>query len=183
MSSKTKKIIQPAKLFCGILINKPALCDGVKESLSAHLGTIDYISEPIAFNETDYYTQEMGSDLMRYWVFFENFIEEEDLAEIKNITNSIEESYAINSKRQVNIDPGFVTPAKVVLASAKNYIHRIYIGKSIFAEVTLYFKDQSFRVWPWTYPDYAKDETIKLFNTIRKDYFRKLQLSLSKKNN
>jgi hypothetical protein len=72
--------------------------------------------------------------------------------------------------RSVNIDPGYLDLAKLVLFSTKDYTHRIHVGKGIFAEVTLYFQDDSFNAWPWTYPDYKTKEYIGIFNTIRGIY-------------
>ena len=80
--------------------------------------------------------------------------------------------YAAKGKRSVNIDPGYLDLAKVVLFSTKDYSHRIYLDKGIYAEVTLFYKDNRFNPWPWTYPDYRTSEYLGIFKSIREIYKR-----------
>ncbi|MEI8217519.1 MAG: DUF4416 family protein, partial [Elusimicrobiota bacterium] len=68
----------------------------------------------------------------------------------------------------MNIDPGYVTPAKVVLASTKDYSHRIYLSDGIYAEVTMMFQKGSYVFLPWTYSDYQSKAALQFFNRIRK---------------
>lgn len=114
----------------------------------------------------------MGTDLQRVFFFFEQPIEQDKLSDIKIVTNEIENIYMNNAahggpKRSVNIDPGYLTLAKVVLASTKDYSHRIYIGKGIYGELTLYFINNTFNPIPTTYPDYRSKEYIDMFNGMR----------------
>jgi hypothetical protein len=83
------------------------------------------------------------------------------------VTNALEAKLSKEGKRTVNIDPGYIDMAKLVLFSTKDYTHRLYLNKGIFAEVTLYYKDDTFNPWPWTYPDYKSSEYIAIFNHIR----------------
>ncbi len=179
MSVKTKKIIYPVKLFCGILITKKYFQDliiPIQNILIQYLNNeITLLTIPKDFIETDYYINEMGQTY-RLWIFFENLINMEELSHIKNITNKIEIEFQDSyGNRRVNIDPGYLSMAKVVLASTKNYTHRIYIGNNIFAEVTLFYQNKTFNSWPWTYPDYKNDKVINFFNKIRKLYIKQLQ--------
>ena len=92
------------------------------------------------------------------------------LSEIKLKTNRMELLFAKSTrarKRTVNIDPGYINDAKLVLASTKDYNHRLYILKGIYQEVTLTFQSGSFRFFDWTYPDYRTDDYIAIFNHIR----------------
>ena len=54
------------------------------------------------------------------------------LVEIKLETNRWEEEYAARGRapepRPLNLDPGYLTPAKLVLASTKDFAHRIYLS-------------------------------------------------------
>ena len=113
----------------------------------------------------------MGADLKRIFLFFERPVTPDRLADIKNITNEIEDSFCRNTEnlpeRPINIDPGYMTLAKVVLASTKDYAHRIYIGKGIYAEVTLFYQDKTFQPLLHTYPDYRSGEYVDLFNKAR----------------
>ena len=81
----------------------------------------------------------------------------------------------VEEKRRVNLDPGYLLLSRLVLSTFKDFAHRIYLGRGVFAEVTLIFREGSFRPLPWTYPDYAAPETIALFNKAREDYKKLLR--------
>ena len=82
--------------------------------------------------------------------------------------------YTVNEKRLVNIDPGYICPAKLVLATTKNYSHRIYLNKNIYGDIHLQFSNGTFQSQPWTYPDYQNKENIRFFNALRKRYLEQL---------
>jgi hypothetical protein len=117
------------KLFCGIIFSNEEIKRESFEKVEDKLGKIDLISDMISFNFSKYYNPEMGENLKRFWISFEKLVSAADLAEIKVFTNSIENSFAIDNKRKINIDPGYITPANVVLATTKDYSHRIYLKK------------------------------------------------------
>ena len=129
------------------------------------------------FDYTDYYTEEMGEKLLRKLISFEKLVEPLELIETKIFTNSLEEKFlhAENQGRQINLDPGYITAAKLVLASTKDHVHRIYLGRGIYAEVTLKREGKTFRSWLWTYPDYGSDGHIAIFNEIRRMYMAQLR--------
>ncbi len=81
------------------------------------------------------------------------------LAAIKRATNAVEAEFAAGRgggpPRPVNLDPGYVTESKLVLASAKDFAHRIYLGEGIYAEVTLTYARGRWQAGPHTFPDYA----------------------------
>ncbi|MEW6680138.1 MAG: DUF4416 family protein, partial [bacterium] len=85
-------------------------------------------------------------------------------------TNSLEEKFLISGKRRINIDPGYVGSGKLVLASTKDSYHRVYLKDGIYGETTLYFYKGEFREFPWTYPDFRKDEYKKFFLSVRKKH-------------
>ena len=97
------------------------------------------------------------------------------LACIKRQTNGLEQELAIGGKRRINLDPGYVSMAKFVLATTKNHGHRIYIGEGIYAEVTLRYHDKAFRPWEWTYPDYRQEEYLRILQEIRDLYIVQLK--------
>jgi hypothetical protein len=146
---------QKAKFFCGLLVADNSLLEPALKNLRENFGSIDLQSDPINFSFTDYYNPEMGENILRLWVSFENLISPEKLAEIKVITNNIETAFASDTNRKVNIDPGYITPANVILASTKNFSHRIYLEHGIYAEVTLIYRHEDFTTLPWSYPDYS----------------------------
>ncbi|MCM8762925.1 MAG: DUF4416 family protein [Candidatus Omnitrophica bacterium] len=146
-----------------------------KKQLIRYFGNIDYESMPRPFNFTDYYGKELGAGLNRYFISFEKLLSPKDLAKIKIITNKLEKKFSVDSRRKINIDPGYLNLSKLVLATTKDYKHRIYLDKGIYAEVTLYYQARTFKSWPWTYPDYKTKDYIDIFNEIRQIYQKQLK--------
>jgi hypothetical protein len=126
----------------------------------------------VDFNATDYYAAEMGPKLKRIFLSFARPAALDGIWKTKLRTNRIEKKFSLNGRRTVNIDPGYVDLSKMVLFSTKDYSHRPYLAKGIFAEVTLYYREGTFRTWPWTYPDYRQDSYIDIFNHIREMHKR-----------
>jgi hypothetical protein len=162
---------KPVKLFVGMLTGFPDLIDETREALISHFGAVDSESDRIKFDFTDYYKKEMGSGLVRKFFSFARLIAPDDLAGIKLKTNEIEEDFARRKKakvaRPVNIDPGYLTSAKVVLATTKDYSHRIYLKEGIYAEATLRYFKGAYQSWPWTYPDYKTPQYLSFFHRLR----------------
>lgn len=167
----------PVKLIVGMITSDEKLFDISETMLSDNFGSIDFRSEILPFDYTDYYKLEMGENLKRKFISFEKFICPEKLAEVKILTNELEKNFLIEGtdKRLINLDPGYLTAAKLVLASTKDHIHRIYLCKGIYAEITLQMQGKSFRPWQWTYPDYRSEEYIRIFNSIRQIYMKQLK--------
>jgi len=167
----TIRIPQKAILFAGLIYNSAESSEHIHGILEKEYGSICLTSPTVSFDETDYYHEEMGDCLLREFIAFDMLIDMQDIAHIKLRTNSIEDYYFSNEgKRRVNIDPGYLTSAKVVLATTKNFQHRIYLGQGIYAEVTLRYRKNSFTPWEWTYPDYKSDASIMFFNRLRELY-------------
>lgn len=165
----------PVKLIAGFIFHDPAFYARAKAALIRRFGPVDFESRVIPFSYTDYYEKEFGKDLKRVFLSFQKPVPLDRLARIKSITNSLEHSLSVKNRRTVNIDPGFIDLAKLVLATTKDFCHRIYLSRGIFAEVTLFYKDKSFRHWDWTYPDYRTAEYIEIFNHIRDVYSQQIK--------
>jgi hypothetical protein len=161
---------KPVKLIIGFIFKEESALDKVKPILQTRFGKIDFESQTLPFNHTNYYEKEFGKDLKRRFISFNKLIIPSDLPEIKIYTNRIERKLSKGSSRLINIDPGYLDLAKLVLASTKDYKHRIYLNQGIYAEVTLYYENKSYRPWEWTYPDYKSDAYIAIFNQIRDIY-------------
>jgi len=146
-----------------------------RRALANRFGAIDYQSEVLPFDHTTFYAREFGEGLVRQIVAFAELIPPDRLAEIKRVTNELEMTWAADGRRRVNLDPGYVSLSKMVLATTKNYSHRIYLGQGIYAEVTLHYKGGSFQPWEWTYPDYASPPYLEVFNKIRGIYVAQLR--------
>ncbi|NLF30385.1 MAG: DUF4416 family protein [Planctomycetes bacterium] len=148
----------PAKLIVGLLAGREAWLEAGRAALVERFGPADIESEVMAFDFTDYYRREMGEGLLRQFLAFERLIAPDDLAAIKLATNAMEADLAsrfADVARPVNLDPGYVTTAKLVLASAKDFSHRIYLSHGIYAEMTLRVVRGRWESAPWTFPDYA----------------------------
>jgi hypothetical protein len=145
------------------------------DELTAHIGTIKEQRPVTPFLHTNYYEKEMGTDLMRTFVLFAGLIERERLSEMKLVTNNIERTFVANGKRLVNIDPGYIALEHVILATTKGFAHRVYIRDGIYADLTLMYRNGSYRPLEWTYPDYAEAQTISLFHQWREHYKKVLK--------
>jgi len=134
-------------------------------------GPVDLVSEPVSFHFTDYYEREMGKGLWRRMVGFEPLIAPEQLVSIKLWANRVEsQSRNEQGGRRVNIDPGYVAGSKFVLATGKDYSHRIYLGGGIYGEITLIVPKGGLSPLPWTYPDYASQPLLGIIDLLRKRY-------------
>lgn len=123
-----------------------------------------------------YYSKEMGmeTDLQRFFLFSLAPTDRIDLIEDKLWADHLEQKFLNSNNRTVNIDPGYVSLENVILSTGKNYSHRIFLGQGVFAELTLIFKQPSFIVTNWTYPDYSDPQLIEFFNWIRQFLFTKV---------
>ena len=144
-----------------------------KQRLKAEFGAFDFQSPVIPFNYTRYYERQMGKNLLRQFVSFKRLVNPGDLAKIKLYTNRLEQRFTAQFKevsRPINLDPGYITSANLILASAKPFAHRLYLKRGIYAEVTLVFREKAYRPLEWTFPDYRTPEYIEVFNKIRELY-------------
>lgn len=148
----------PVKLICGMIAGDASLFGEAAEMLTAAYGELDDQSEVTDFDFTHYYDSEMGSPLYRRFISFRWLVPPEALADVKVMTNDIEQKFAAKAggspERPINLDPGYVALPNLVLASMKNFSHRIYLGRGVFGEVTLMWHD-GWEPLAWTFPDYA----------------------------
>ena len=139
-------------------------------------GPVDFLSEPLPFNFTDYYEPEMGQGLWRRMASFEPLISPDQLPGVKLWTNGLEAQLLDERRgRKVNIDPGYLAAAKFILATGKDYSHRIYLRDGIYGDLTLIFQKGAFTPLPWTYPDYASQPLIGLLSILRNRYLWQLK--------
>jgi hypothetical protein len=164
------------KLFAAMTFNPSVKHDEVLELLKRRFGDIDFSYGPIQFIFTDYYEDEMGGDLKKTYMTFAESVERESLAAIKVFTNEIEDRYCREGRRLVNVDPGYVARDKLVLASTKDFYHRIYLSQGIYAEVTLHYRKGMYRYFSWTFPDYKEQPFLLFLEKIRAGFVRELRL-------
>ena len=159
-----------AKLVIGIILRERKLHESIVDAFEDRFGPVDIVSQWFAFDFTQYYAEEMGKNLGRRIVSFKQLIRQDDLPDIKRFTNDLEKRYLKDEKRLVNIDPGYMLLERFVLATGKNFTHRIYIGKGIYADLTLIYSKGGFQCLPWTYPDYAQENLQKFLVKVREKY-------------
>lgn len=165
------KIPVKVQLFVGMIAADSQIMDQVTQRLCVNYGPVVKASDTWDFTHTEYYASEFGEHLKRCFVAFKNLIEQDDLAGIKRETIILEEEWAADSgDRRINLDPGYLTAAKVVLATTKDYAHRLYLGQKIYGEVTLSFKSGQPVDHPWTYREYISAEYSDYFARLRVIY-------------
>ena len=158
---------EPAMLFIGMLYADPAVCHHIQPVLEKEFGDAALVSREMKWQHSEYYRDELGWPLLRQFVFYKKFIDQGDLAAIKIRTNELENIHSEDNKRRINLDPGYLTLSKLVLASTKNYAHRLYLGQGIYGEITLYFQKGAYRPHLFTYRDYREKNCIDLFMHAR----------------
>ncbi len=160
---------ESALLLVGALFSNEDIYLKALHRLEDCFGDMLMESPAIQWDFSEHYKEELGEPIFRRFIFFRGLIEQDRLAGAKLKACEIENSLSANGKRTINLDPGYLTVAKLVLASTKDYSHRIYLTDGIFAEVTLsYSKDKVRYVpFPYTYKDYCDDRYLRLFSIAR----------------
>ena len=170
---------KPVKLIVAILAANEQCLHTAVEVVDDKFGQTDLISDIWPFDQTDYYRDETGPHILRQFVSIARLVDPGKLARIKQRTNRLEQKLAaklgLPVPRPVNLDPGIIEPSKLVLATAKNYSHRIYIGKRIYAEVTLIFEKGRWRSLEYTYPDYRQQCYLDFFERVRNRLLEQLK--------
>ena len=171
----------PALLLIAAFSRHAGALDWAQRRAVETFGPLALASEPFEFNETNYYQPTMGPDIKKcFWVFQQPF-DAAELPRIKLLTNQWELDYAAEcaarraagdqdipaETRPLNLDPGYLTVAKLVLASTKDHAHRIYLAQGIFAEITLFYRHGRWEHHEWTFPDYRRADYHAFFTQAR----------------
>jgi hypothetical protein len=158
---------EDAVIFVASLFSSQEAFTAAASKLQEQFGRSYYQSPPLLWNYSTYYDGELGTPLCRRFIFFERVVDPMSLVEAKLAVREIESELSLNGKRGINLDPGYMSLAKVVLASRKNYSHRIYLGKGVFCELELYYQEGRFNPLPYTYLDYRDDIFLAHFRKAR----------------
>ena len=157
-----------AKIFCGLIYTLELDLGCVLRELEREWGPVTFIGRRFPFDYTRYYEQEMGFPLVRRFVAFGEEIEQDALPRMKWEAMGVEEAYRCSTGgRRVNIDPGLLLPDRLLLATTKPCSHRPYLGKGIYADLTLRYHNGTYQPLEWTYPDYAEPATVRMMNGLR----------------
>ncbi len=168
---------QKVKFFTAVTFQNEEQLKDVENYLTKKICPIESRSEIFDFTFTDYYEKEMGKNLKKVFLSFERPDNREKLPFYKKTANDFEDKTSIDGKRTVNIDPGYLGEASLILASTKNFNHRIYLGDGVFGDCNMLFENGEFVALPWTYPDYKDDLTRNYFKNLRETYIQQLKQS------
>jgi hypothetical protein len=165
----------PVKPLVSLILAREDLGPSVLARLMDYFGPPDLVGPLRPFTDTDYYTPEMGPGLGRLLASFLHLAEPARLQDWKVFTNRVEQEFALGDRRLVNLDPGYVAAERLVLATGKNYSHRLYLDNGIYGDLTLIYQGGAFQPLPWTYPDYASGALPALLARVRQKYLWQLK--------
>ena len=160
----------PGKLIMSIFARDGSLIQEALALCERKWGEAEFKSGLLPFDFTDYYEPEFGTGLRRGFFAFKGLVPQDSLVEVKHDAWAMELAHSRDGKRLFNIDPGILTLERLVLATGKNYTHRIYLGRGVFGDLTLIFRKGSYQGLEWTYRDYLTQESISFWNKVRAAY-------------
>ena len=171
------------KLIIGFIYTNEETFKKALAVMQERFGNVDFSTEEFSFtNEfSGYYDEELGGEAKRRILSFESLIDPSKQAEIKTFTNSVEADFSIDGNRKINLDPGFMSHGRLLLATTKKTGFRIPLSDGIYTELTLFYARGEWQKLPWTYRDYQSKRVQDFLTTVRKKYLeqRKTELSLA----
>jgi hypothetical protein len=168
-----------AKFFVGMIFSQDFPLRKIEEALASRFGPVDSQSPLLPFTFTQYYHGEMGTPLWRRFIVFEDLIKRQDLITIKRITIELERSFSTGDevcpRRTMNLDPRYLTPGQLVLATTKDRAHRVFLGDGIYADLHLLYHPDRFQPLDWSYPDYRAPAVLAFFSQARDRFHLQLK--------
>ncbi|HHS13098.1 MAG TPA: DUF4416 family protein [bacterium] len=162
------RAVKPVRLICALAFRPEIERNAVLSSFDEQWGSVDAVSPVFDFSAfTDYYENEMGPNLLKCFVGFIPSIDPGRLPAVKHQAQAVEKKWSTDGKRRVNLDPGYVTGSKLVLASTKDFAHRIFLDDGIYGDLQLQYRHGRFRPEAWTFPDYQSETALKFFLEVR----------------
>ncbi|HRD01139.1 MAG TPA: DUF4416 family protein [Candidatus Saccharicenans sp.] len=172
------KSFTPVKLICGLIFSDDLIRERAQNILAEKFGPSDFQSQSFLFNFSHYYEQDMGQNLKRCFMSFETLIDPQDLSSIKHQTNKIEQNFKLlfpGLNRPVNLDPGYLKASALIMATTKDFAHRIPLTDGIYAHLELLLTKEKVRTLNWTYPDFYQSAYHNFFLQVRKIYLDQLK--------
>lgn len=163
----TRGAFKAVKFFCGLIYRREADAEAAIARLEEAFSPVDDRSDAIPFAASDYYRREMGEPLFRRFVSFRDWRSPEGLPRLKIATMELEAGLAAAGRRTVNLDPGYLSEANVVIATAKNHYHRVPLRDGVYAHLEFVLKDGRLQHLPWSYPDFKSEAYLDFFNRLR----------------
>ena len=162
----------PTALLCAALAPGAAAVHAAIDRLAERFGPVRARGPVFLFDMTSYYEAEMGPGLAKGLAWFGELLDPAHLAARKGEAMAFEREAARPGadgclRRTVNVDAGLLSPHSLVLATTKARGHRVCIGPSLWAEVTLLFEKGAYRPLPWTYQDFRRDDVGQFLLGVR----------------
>lgn len=176
----TPMYAEPAMLVVSILASRWERLPELTDALAQRFGPAAPLSRLFPFDHMDYYAPEMGEPITRRFAPFETLLDQDRLPWAKTACTELEEQFSIQGNRLFNLDPGLLCLERFILATGKNFLHRIYLGQGVWADLTLLFREGGFKALEWTFPDYASWGIRSLMDAFRDQYLSK-RLELQQK--
>ncbi len=160
------------KLIIGFIYNKREVFEAALKKVKERFGEVDFSTEEFSFSEefSPYYDEELGGKGLRKILSFETLVDPSLQSEIKIFTNALEAEFSDETGRKVNIDPGFISHGRLLLATTKKTGFRIPLSDGIYTELTLYYARGAWQKLPWTYRDYQSEKVQNFLTEVRKKY-------------
>ncbi len=172
----TEQEFDKVKLFSGFIYRETAVYRRVKKRLEDLFSPVDLESAQFDFEFTTYYNSEMGVPLYKRFVSFSGLIESVRLPGVKILTDKIEVETAESGNRVINIDPGYLSNANVILATTKNHYHRVPLQDRIYAHIEYVIKKKNtLTPLEWTYPDFRSPRYMNFFEELIPIYKKNLK--------
>jgi hypothetical protein len=161
--------VEKAILFVGVMYPKRTDLKKILDELVKKYGKISIESKEFPFTFTNYYAPELGEDIVKKFFVFEKKIDRSKIGIVKIFTNKIEDKCSVDGKRSFNLDPGYFNKTQLVLASAKESSHKIYLGKGMFAHLTYTYANKQWMPTERCFPDFKSEEVKKFFAHVREN--------------
>ena len=160
------------KLIMGIIYTTDEQYENIIKILEGMFGAIDFMTDEFSFSDefSNYYDDEIGGEARRKILSFEELVDPSEQAEIKAYTNAVEAEYSVDGNRKINLDPGFLSHGRLMLATTKKTGFRIPLSDGIYTELTLYYARGAWQKLPWTYRDYQSERVQTFLTKVRKKY-------------
>jgi hypothetical protein len=161
--------------FVGVIAAPEIPADDVVRAVADDLFGVAFRTDAEPFDFTDYYRPEMGPGLVRFWCAGGGLASAALLPAWKLRSRNLERRWAEQGGRRVNLDPGYLSPLQLVLATTKALPTAVYVRNGIYALVELLYRDGGFEALPWTYPDYRKAAAEGTFQPFRAHFLELLR--------
>ncbi len=165
----------PALLVCSLLSARMDEFYGpFRDALADRFGPLAFEGEPAPFDRTEYYDEELGTPIVRRLLGFDRMVPLDALPGAKHFCAELERAYMQGGRRVVNLDPGLISPERFLLATSKNFTHRVYLGQGVWADLTMIWTGGDWQTLPWTYLDYATPPLRPQLTALRRICLDKL---------